>query len=347
MFFSEDTLEHGFHDVIMTKNKEFVCLTRRTDMDTYTSVNRLLHINNKGKILKDVFFSKSSSNASVVETDSNYFVILKYQDYLFKFSKDSLNVYDSVRIAEEHGAESAEGTMITVGNQLIYSNLSMEYHECGEELPRLEMDRSMVFLNEDLSMGNRLVVGKSCANDRDEHKNMHYINPDSIYYVYTTDKYRWGSTISISNFSWNGQLNFDNHLDIMEDSMTMKIILNCKAVSNGGVLICGVNSKDIGINTNSVGFLLLYHPTKVGIKEYTPDGVERRVFPNPAQTHFTVTNTENASLQLYNMLGQEVFSTYSREENTTINVNTLPQGLYVLKVIQNGVGSTHKIVISD
>jgi hypothetical protein len=71
-----------------------------------------------------------------------------------------------------------------------------------------------------------------------------------------------------------------------------------------------------------------------------------QIFPNPARLQFTVTNTENASLYLYNMVGQEVLQTYSTEENTVINVNTLPQGLYVLKVVKNGVLSTYKVVVS-
>jgi hypothetical protein len=69
-------------------------------------------------------------------------------------------------------------------------------------------------------------------------------------------------------------------------------------------------------------------------------------FSNPAKIHFIVTNTENASLHLYNMLGQEVWHTYSTEVETHCNVS-LPQGMYVLKVIQNGVASTHKVVVSE
>jgi len=69
-----------------------------------------------------------------------------------------------------------------------------------------------------------------------------------------------------------------------------------------------------------------------------------KIFPNPAQSQFTVTNTENASLYLYNILGQEVLRTDSKEENIVINVNSLPQGVYVLKVVKNGISSKYKII---
>jgi hypothetical protein len=95
--------------------------------------------------------------------------------------------------------------------------------------------------------------------------------------------------------------------------------------------------------------LLYYHPTKsVGANNYellTTNSV--KIFPNPAKTQFTVTNAENSNLYLYNIVGQEVFSTYSKEENTVINVNTFPQGVYVLKGVKEGNVSVHKVVISN
>jgi hypothetical protein len=84
----------------------------------------------------------------------------------------------------------------------------------------------------------------------------------------------------------------------------------------------------------------------VGIEELQVTSKHLQVFPNPAQTHFTVTNTEHASLYLYNVLGQEVWRAYSAEIETHCNAS-LPQGLYVIKVVKNGVSSTHKVVVRD
>jgi len=87
--------------------------------------------------------------------------------------------------------------------------------------------------------------------------------------------------------------------------------------------------------------------TPVSIKEAESDIGIISVFPNPTQTQFTVTNTENADIYLYNILGQEVLRIYSKEENTVINVDFLPQGIYVLKVVKDGGSTVHKIMISD
>ena len=84
--------------------------------------------------------------------------------------------------------------------------------------------------------------------------------------------------------------------------------------------------------------------TPVGIQEKENHAIVS-VFPNPAQTQFTVTNTENATIQLFNMLGQEILQVNSTEENTVINVDFLPQGIYVLKVLKDNNPSVHKIQI--
>jgi hypothetical protein len=85
----------------------------------------------------------------------------------------------------------------------------------------------------------------------------------------------------------------------------------------------------------------------VGIQKMEKEVCVISVYPNPARSQFIVTNTENATLQLYNMAGQEVLQTNNKGENTVVNVDFLPQGVYVLKVLKGDVFSTHKIVIKD
>ncbi|MCL2132329.1 MAG: T9SS type A sorting domain-containing protein [Lentimicrobiaceae bacterium] len=83
----------------------------------------------------------------------------------------------------------------------------------------------------------------------------------------------------------------------------------------------------------------------VGIAETLRTMSLPQIFPNPAQSQFTVTNTENTDIQLFNTLGQEVFRTHSTEESTVVSVNSLPQGVYMLKVLrEDGSFSVHKVV---
>ena len=70
------------------------------------------------------------------------------------------------------------------------------------------------------------------------------------------------------------------------------------------------------------------------------------IYPNPAQTQFTVTNTENAEIQLFDFWGQKVLQTDCTEKNTVINTVSLPQGVYVLKVARGGVFTVHKVAVA-
>ncbi len=70
------------------------------------------------------------------------------------------------------------------------------------------------------------------------------------------------------------------------------------------------------------------------------------IYPNPATEKFTVNlgNDETASLQLFNIVGQQVYSgvvTGSAE----INTSRLNSGVYMLKINQNGKVYTSKVVV--
>ena len=70
------------------------------------------------------------------------------------------------------------------------------------------------------------------------------------------------------------------------------------------------------------------------------------VYPNPATNHFTVNtgNDEKASIQLFNIVGQQVYSeTFTG--STTVSVANLHSGVYMLKVNQNGKVNTTKVIV--
>jgi hypothetical protein len=70
------------------------------------------------------------------------------------------------------------------------------------------------------------------------------------------------------------------------------------------------------------------------------------IYPNPATTQLTVdlNNAGNANMSIYNMLGQVVMEATLTEMSNKINITDLSQGMYVVKVIQNG--KTHTVKLS-
>lgn len=83
----------------------------------------------------------------------------------------------------------------------------------------------------------------------------------------------------------------------------------------------------------------------VGVAEADQKNIAVR--PNPATDNFTVTLVDNttASIQLYNIVGQMVYSQTTSEQAATINVADLTSGIYMLKVSQSGKTYTTKVVV--
>ena len=90
-------------------------------------------------------------------------------------------------------------------------------------------------------------------------------------------------------------------------------------------------------------FYVVKTPTVVQIMAINQ--TEISVYPNPAQSQFTVTNTENANLTLYNILGQQVKQIVGKGENTLIYTEDLPQGIYILKIEKGDAVVTKKVQI--
>lgn len=71
------------------------------------------------------------------------------------------------------------------------------------------------------------------------------------------------------------------------------------------------------------------------------------VRPNPATNQFTVDldGEGTAQLQLFNLVGQLVYSDVTGNASATVNVSNLNSGVYVLKITQNGKVYTSKVVV--
>ncbi|MDR0368314.1 MAG: T9SS type A sorting domain-containing protein, partial [Bacteroidales bacterium] len=70
-----------------------------------------------------------------------------------------------------------------------------------------------------------------------------------------------------------------------------------------------------------------------------------RIVPNPAQTQFSVINAGNATITMYNLLGQKVKQLSGKEDNVIIHTQDLPAGMYVLKIERENTLLTKKVQV--
>ncbi|MCF8372458.1 MAG: T9SS type A sorting domain-containing protein [Bacteroidales bacterium] len=81
-------------------------------------------------------------------------------------------------------------------------------------------------------------------------------------------------------------------------------------------------------------------PCNVGIEESSIDDV--KIYPNPAQDLLYIDNTGNSSIYIYNLVGELVKSIDKADYFTTINIEGLAAGSYIISVVKNNEVVTKK-----
>ncbi len=67
-----------------------------------------------------------------------------------------------------------------------------------------------------------------------------------------------------------------------------------------------------------------------------------KIYPNPATDYVKVNTPKNSTIQIYNILGNLVYSEKASQNNTNINVSGLKAGTYILKVVDAKATRTTK-----
>lgn len=90
-----------------------------------------------------------------------------------------------------------------------------------------------------------------------------------------------------------------------------------------------------------------YFDYTVGVEE-NKNTMEMSIHPNPVtdQINISVEDYNNASLEVYNLLGEVVKSETINSPNTNVNVSGLNNGTYIVRVLSGDKVATQKVVIN-
>jgi hypothetical protein len=89
-------------------------------------------------------------------------------------------------------------------------------------------------------------------------------------------------------------------------------------------------------------FSFYYLP--VGLE--TPlDNILEGLFPNPAAGMITLKNVEKSQINIYNLTGEIVLSTYSENPDLQIDLSALPRGVYIVRSINEKITTSTKLVL--
>ncbi len=70
------------------------------------------------------------------------------------------------------------------------------------------------------------------------------------------------------------------------------------------------------------------------------------IYPNPTNGIVTVEGTKDAQINVYNMIGEIIYSNDKSNENTTIDLSSFAAGNYIVKIISNDEVTTQKIILT-
>ena len=92
----------------------------------------------------------------------------------------------------------------------------------------------------------------------------------------------------------------------------------------------------------------IYNGNKVDMITVSVEETEKwvGVYPNPAKDYITISNCDEAVVNIYTIQGQKVLTEDIHTQNTQINVSQLEFGMYVLELVVDDKRFTEKILIN-
>jgi hypothetical protein len=69
------------------------------------------------------------------------------------------------------------------------------------------------------------------------------------------------------------------------------------------------------------------------------------VFPNPVRENLDVKSLSGSSVSLINLSGSIIDSRIVGNESVRFDVSSLPQGIYLVRVVNNGNAVTRKVIV--
>ena len=149
----------------------------------------------------------------------------------------------------------------------------------------------------------------------------------ALYYSYSTDQ---GNTWSVNekmsdsfdpHVGYPNQSKMGDYFDMVSD--------------NSGAHLAWANTLN---NEEDVYYSYIIPAINAGVKDISNDATIS-VFPNPTHGKFNINIEKPSQIDIYNTLGEKIYSTISIKTNTEINISDKVAGVYFLKIIDNN-GST-------
>jgi hypothetical protein len=85
-----------------------------------------------------------------------------------------------------------------------------------------------------------------------------------------------------------------------------------------------------------------------GVLPAMAENGQPKMWPNPASqaVYFSNETSQNMDIEIYSVLGQKMLSTSSSESTIKIELNSLPNGLYLVNINKNGLREVKRLKVN-
>jgi hypothetical protein len=169
----------------------------------------------------------------------------------------------------------------------------------------------------------------------------------------TTKKFTWKRSVLSLTAGWTTNVcdskgcwvsSVDNAPEQIElaPNATSNLDVYIHPEKKQGAATVEVKVFEVGNETNTVTGRWLFSTT-TRAKETNANTPTIRIYPNPTTDYFQITDDEGIDkVVIYNIIGRQM-RTYKVTDNGKYNVNDLPEGLYIIRLLASN-GSTIKTI---
>lgn len=286
-----------------------------------TNKFKLVTIDTMGNVVNSKTYDSYVRNLSIIEQGNNIMVgayLLDRSSVLYYIDNQTLDIVDSMNFRFSDNIKAInDSIIISKGNNSHYYIVNTHSKTIDSLFYRQDSWSEWSYMYPINPTNNILIDAKSV---------------DSIVFAYRMTTYPSDIElgIKIDNFSKNG-FNFRKMFNGFEPGLG-KGINGITSTNDGGIIftIATVDNNNNLINA----YLLKYNPKGLlSIASVKPNEVAIIVYPNPTKDFINISSSSLIKeIQVYNTLGQEVYSSKANNKQKQINVSNFAKGNYNAKI---------------
>ena len=153
----------------------------------------------------------------------------------------------------------------------------------------------------------------------------------------------WQSLVCDINQCWTSGVNASPDTIVLAANGTSNLDAYVRPNRTSGSATIEIKVTEVGNTSNTVTGRYLFTST-TATREFLKSGSSVRIYPNPTTDYFMLSDNSDVveRVIIYNIIGRQVKS-YKAIDNFKYTVNDLPEGIYIIRLLNNSSNTVKTI----